>query len=550
MSKVNGQSAAACVRRKHVRVAKDLLLYSATVLISCLYIAKGRLSNFSERLAGSTISDSGFVAGRIVVQRLDGLSPFRPGLLSSIGWPSGIENRAYINYTAPLSVATNYLLAGWTGPQNNQILFSILGMMITGLCIGLVVQHLTSSRLLASVAVVLVISSSAMLHWAQEVPSYTYIGILIALIFFCIKAVEEQSTHSILISGLLGVLSVLWLPYFALFALICLAGVCIAGMITGKPKTFSTMVKISLLTSVGFTPYSVVWCFYRDKLPARSFTESRTRGVSLKALFDFNSYFYLGITTCLICLVLLMCTFRKSIRETVIKHRTSCCFLQSSALIILICVVFLGPQQALGVPLPAMLIPKLVPWFRHGVYSSHLIQILIVLIPLIIAQHMFTSKKTKVFFVSILFLMVATDGFRQDMSGGDRLLTRVVIEKAIEVLATKPVRPVANFPWELSSEFGNNSDATPCLRQAVHKMPLVNTCDYDEPATPLIVSIQHASTCDKLEILQDASVGYLVVDFSSSQPLLSACLLTAQLNGKISLISQAGEVKVWQLSSK
>jgi hypothetical protein len=191
----------------------------------------------------------------------------------------------------------------------------------------------------------------------------------------------------------------------------------------------------------------------------------------------------------------------------------------------------------------------MVPWFRHGVYSAHLIQILIVLITLIIAKHVFKSKRMKSFFVLILLVTVAIDGFRQDMSGGDRLLTRVVREEAIRVLATKAVKPVAHFPWELSSEFGSNSDATPCLRMAVHKMPLVNTCDYDEPATSLISSIQNSSTCDKLKILAEAKVGYLIVDFSSSQPLLSACLLNARLAGSVALVSESGEVKVWQLLS-
>jgi hypothetical protein len=388
-----------------------------------------------------------------------------------------------------------------------------------------------------------------MAHWAQEAPSYTYIGILIGLIFLSVKAIETRSFKSIFLSAILGILSILWLQYFALFALICLAGVCIAGTLLAKQKTILTTTKILLLTSFGFAPYLIIWWFYRDELPARTFAESRTRGITADALFDSNSYFYLGAATCVILLVMLMWTSRKVNRETIIQDKISLYFLLSSAFIILICLVFLGPQQAFGVPLPAVLIPKMVPWFRHGVYSAHLIQILIVLITLIIAKHVFKSKRMKSFFVLILLVTVAIDGFRQDMSGGDRLLTRVVREEAIRVLATKAVKPVAHFPWELSSEFGSNSDATPCLRMAVHKMPLVNTCDYDEPATSLISSIQNSSTCDKLKILAEAKVGYLIVDFSSSQPLLSACLLNARLAGSVALVSESGEVKVWQLLS-
>jgi hypothetical protein len=41
---------------------------------------------------------------------------------------------------------------------------------------------------------------------------------------------------------------------------------------------------------------------------------------------------------------------------------------------------------------------------------------------------------------------VEIDGFRRDVSGGDRCLTRVVREKIIE-LANKPIRPVAKFPF-------------------------------------------------------------------------------------------------------
>ena len=122
-------------------------------------------------------------------------------------------------------------------------------------------------------------------------------------------------------------------------------------------------------------------------------------------------------------------------------------------------------------------------------------------------------------------------------------------EKAIVELAGRPIRPVANFPWELSSEFGGNSDSIPCLMSAIHKMPLVNTCDYDEPATPLILTVQQASTCDKLEILKEIGVGYLIVNFSSQQPLLAVCLLSEMADGKISLISESGDVKVWEFLS-
>ena len=524
-------------------------MYIAIVLLSVCFIARGRISHFSERLVGSSISDSGFIAGRLVVQRLDGYSPFKAGLLHSIGWPGGIENRAIVNYTAPLSVASNYLLAGWTSPEQSQILFSIFGMIITGLCIGLVIQRTTSSHLLASIGVLMVTSSSAMLHWAQEVPSYTFIGLLIGLIFFSIKAVEEPSTLSILLAASFGIVSVLWAQYFALFAFISLAGVGITGLAMSKRRIYLTLAKITLLTSLGLAPYLIIWLFYRDDLPVRVFSESRTRGITINALFSYNSYFYVGSGICSICLLLLMFTFKKSLREKVKKDTVSWRLLQSSVATVLICLIFLGQQRAFGVSLPASLIPTLVPWFRHGVYASHLIQILLVLILLVLTNHFLKAKSSKIFFVSILLLTVGIDGFRQDFSGGDRLLTRVVREKAIVELAGRPIRPVANFPWELSSEFGGNSDSIPCLMSAIHKMPLVNTCDYDEPATPLILTVQQASTCDKLEILKEIGVGYLIVNFSSQQPLLAVCLLSEMADGKISLISESGDVKVWEFLS-
>jgi len=534
---------------KLLKTLRNFALLVAIVLTSLLYFARGRLSHFSERLNGSSISDSGFIAGRLVVQRHDGLSPFTPGLLNSIGWPDGIRNRATINYTAPLSVLTNYLLAGWTSPELGQILFAIFGVIVTGLCVGLVVVSTTSSRLFACIAVLMATSGSAMLHWAQEVPSYTYVGLLIGLIFFSVKAVDEPSPHSIFRAGLFGILSVLWTQYFALFAVICLANVAINGWVMAKEKVFSTLSKITLLTTFGMTPYLIIWVFYRDDLPVRSFEESKTRGLTIRALFDSKSYFYLGGAICLICLALLARTYGKTVREKVTRDDVSFSFLQTIIFTFLSSIVFLGPQQLFGFPLPAVLIPKLAPWFRHGVYVAHLLQILIILILLILAKQIFVSRPAKIIFVSILLLTVGIDGFRQDMSGGDRLLTRVIKEKAIMELVNKPIKPVANFPWELSSEFGGNSDAIPCLMLAIHKMPLVNTCDYDEPATQLVLSVQQASTCDKLEILKDAGVGYLIVNFSSAQPILSACLLSLLADHKIAPVSEYGDVKVWEFLS-
>lgn len=351
--------------------------------------------------------------------------------------------------------------------------------------------------------------------------------------------------EAFLLLGRLRFFSVLWLQYFALFAFICMEGVGITGFVVGKQKVFSTFVKILILPAIGMVPWLIIYCFYRGNLPERAFTESRTRGLTLMALFDTNSYFYLGYAASAICLVYLFCIFRKRIRKKIFEDEESSFVMLSSVSIILICVIFLGPQQAFGIPLPATLLPTLVPWFRHGVYSAHLIQILLVVILMLLTKHIFSSQTLKIFFLAILLFMVGADGFRQDMSGGDRLLTRVASEKAIEVLASKPIRPVAHFPWELSSEFANNSDAIPCLMQAVHKMPLVNTCDYDEPATPLISAVQISDTCGKLNILRDAGVGFLIVYFSSGQPLLSACLLTAMSDGKISQISESGDVKVW-----
>lgn len=514
-----------------------------TSVLSMMWFGAGRLNHLSERLSGSTVSDSGFLAGRFASLRSAELSPLSPSVLSNIGWPTGVVNRAHINWTAPLSVTSNFVLFEWAGPTASQIAFAMAGVILTATIVGLVATSVSESVVAGLLAAFLVTISSPMLHWAQEAPNYTYIGLLVLFWYCLLDAILSDAPRKAHLAGISGLTATLWLQYFGLFVWLILVFTTLAHVSKSRYKVGRTIRVVVPYLLVALVPYVFVYLNHPDSIPRRDSEESAVRHLSLERILSHASYFYLGwalLATALTLMVVTQYTRRKRPMRT-----QECSVISSICLMFVGFFIALGPQRAGLIPLPSQIIPHLVPQFRHGIYSAHLLQALMSVLVALLCAAAVQRRLFRVVLVVVVALAAAADGFRQDMSGGDRLLQLVVTPPAVQVLSQYPKGPIANFPWEMSSEFGSNADATPCLRQAVTGMPLVNTCDYDEPPTPLIRQVQSVETCEKLRVLRDAGVKYMIVDFSSMQPQLMRCLSDAPYALPI---SSSGDVTVWGLA--
>jgi hypothetical protein len=511
-------------------------------LVSLFWITRDRLSDISERLPGSTTSDSGFLAGRFASLRDAGLTPITPARLVNIGWPYGVENRAHINWTAPLSVMTNFLFFSWAGPTANQVFFAVTGVLFTAAAVSYVTFRLSGSWYAGLLAAFFAAISSPMLHWAQEAPNYTYIGIVVLFHFSLSEALRQNSKRLSVLSGVLGLVATLWLQYFALFVGLIIAAHTISMTLSRQQVRNKALLTTLAIWLPGFVPYLVVKFGFSDAVPTRTSSEAVARSLSISSALTPSSYLYIGgiLTISMVALSVMYLKHETRSMDTAISS-----FLRATFLTVFLAALFLGPSSAGLIPLPGKLIPILIPQFRHGMYSAHLIQSFF---SVCMATFIIVVSKSTIIRLALIcpiLIFGALDGMRINRSGGDRLLNQVTQESAITVLAGMPRGPVANFPWELSSEFGSNSDATPCLRQAVTHMPVVNVCDYDEPATPLIRKVRKAGSCSKLEILREAGVRYVIVDFTSVQPQLSTCLIN---DAGVRQLAASGDVTVWQLT--
>jgi len=512
-------------------------------LVSLFWITRDRLTDISERLSGSTTSDSGFLAGRFASLRDAGLTPITPARLFNIGWPYGVENRAHINWTAPLSVMTNFLFFSWAGPTANQVFFAGTGVLFTAGAVSYVVFRLSGSWNAGMIGAFFATVSSPMLHWAQEAPNYTFIGIVVLFFYFLSEALRKNSVRLSVVAGALGLVATLWLQYFALFVGLIIAVHTISLVVLREKGRLRVLLTTLAIWLSGFTPYLVVKLGFPDAVPSRSTSEAAVRSLSFSTTLTSGSYFYVGWVLVGSVLFLSTIYLGRWSRETEPAIAT---FVRATFLTVLLAAVFLGPSSVGPIPLPGKLIPTLIPQFRHGMYSAHVIQSLLSVCVASLVIAVSKSKMIRLALIAPILVLGTLDGMRVDRSGGDRLLNQVPRETAVAVLAHLPKAPVANFPWELSSEFGSNSDATPCLRQAVTHMPVVNVCDYDEPPTPLIRAVIKAESCRKLGILRRAGVRYVIVDFTSAQPQLSSCLAN---DTSVRQLAASGDVTVWEFSS-
>jgi hypothetical protein len=529
---------------RSVHTAIFLISVSSTSIVFGLFFGD-RFNQLSNRLPGSTYSDSGFLAGRFVSMRESGLNPFAQGKLMAIGWPSGINNRAPINYTAPLSVLVNFYGFAWAGPIAQHLLFSILGVLVSGICVAAVVRKHTNSYSLAMAASVATVAGSPMLHWAQEAPNYAYVGMLILFMDYACEAVNNASKRNITKSIGLFLICFWWLQYFALFSVFILFSVVVVSIAQKRRVSFDFLAWHAVALFVGIMPYIGVKILLPSAVPNRLETDRSPFALNLKEILSTDSYFYIGRAIAIsFCGFFILWTSKKLCSKTFLQSLS--CVVWSGLVTTVFCFLFLGNWNHEPFQYTSQLISTLVPQFRHGKYSAHLIQMILIVCICELIQR--TNKRW--FVVPLLALTFSSltliDGMRQDFSGGDRLLQLVKTPLAVEILTQYPKGPVANFPWELSSEFGSTSDATPCLRQAVTHQPVVNVCDYDEPPTRLIQQVQLTSSCNKLGILRSAGVKYLIVDFSSNQPALMNCI---ELNRSVQLLAYSDDVTVWQFLS-
>ncbi len=527
-----------------VHISTFLISVTSTSIVFGVSFGE-RFNQLSNRLPGSAFSDSGFLAGRFVSMRESGLNPFALGNLTAIGWPYGVNNRAPINYTAPLSVLVNFFGFAWAGPISQHLLFSILGVLVSGVCVAVVVRKHTNSFALSMAASLATVTGSPMLHWAQEAPSYAYIGLLVVLLDYACEAVNNVSIRNNAKSIGCFLICFWWLQYFALFSVILLLSVVIVSIAQNRRAPFNFLTWHVVALFVGIVPYVGVRIFTPSAVPNRLNTDGSALALNLNEIISTDSYFYIGRAIVVgFGLFIFLWISKKHFSKSNLQSLS--CAAWSGLVAIVLCLLFLGNWNEGPFLFTSRWISTLVPQFRHGKYSAHLIQIVLIFCICELIQR--TNKRLFVVHLLALTLMSVTliDGMRQDFSGGDRLLQLVKTPSAVELLAQYPKGPVANFPWELSSEFGATSDATPCLRQAVTHKPVVNVCDYDEPPTRLIQQVQLTSSCNKLGVLKSAGVKYLIVDFSSNQPVLMNCI---KLNKSIKLIATSDDVTVWQFLS-
>ena len=347
-------------------------IYTGTFLISIAstimiygWFFRDRFNQLSNRLPGSTISDSGFLAGRFVSMRESGLNPFAQGKLTAIGWPTGVNNRAPINITAPLSVLVNFYGFAWAGANAQHLLFSILGILLSGFCVAMVVRKHVNSYSLAMVASLATVTGSPMLHWAQEAPSYGYIGFLVLLMDYASEAMTNESRKNNAKSVGCFLICFWWLQYFALFSVFILLSVVIVSIAQKRrmSSTFLAWHVIALI--VGILPFIVVKIFMPSAAPNRLETEGSALALDLKVLLVTDSYFYIGRAIVLFFVVFfLLWASRKMFSKT---HIESLGYAAWSGLVtVVICWLFLGPWNNGPFQYISHWVSAMVPQFRHG----------------------------------------------------------------------------------------------------------------------------------------------------------------------------------------
>jgi hypothetical protein len=333
------------------------------------------------------------------------------------------------------------------------------------------------------------VAGSPMLHWAQEAPSYAYVGLLVLFIDYACEAVNNASKRNIAKSVGCFLICFWWLQYFALFSVFILFSVVVVSIAQKRRVSFDFLAWHVVALFVGIMPYVGVKTLLPSAVPNRLETDRSALALNLNEIFSTDSYFYIGRAIVIsFGVFVILWTSKKLFSKTFLQSLS--CVAWSGLVTIVFCLLFLGNWNHGPFQYTSQWVSTVVPQFRHGKYSAHLIQIILIVCICELIQR--TNKKW--FVVSLLALTVSSltliDGMRQDFSGGDRLLQLIKTPLAVKTLAQYPKGPVANFPWELSSEFGSTSDATPCLRQAVTHQPVVNVCDYDEPPTRLVQQVQ------------------------------------------------------------
>jgi hypothetical protein len=500
------------------------------------------------RMPGSSVSDSAFNAARNSTTKIAGEGPFSAATITTIGWPDGIALRGQMNLTTALSSGINHLWTGLLDPWEVQWWIGFIGVFLTGVVIATIVRIETRSPTFSLLALPMVSLSAASFHWWQETPEYTHVWLSVLALYLIARAFRNESSGLAIVGGITSAVAMLWVPYFVLWVGVGGVVLFLLALLRDPRKAFCIVKRILILPIAVLCIFIYVRATASSLVPVRSASEAEMFALRFTTIFGDNSYFYVAPLLVVVLLALIVTRLAFSKFQIEVRSRLSPWLIDSGVSLVVLVILSMPPRIS-GVPTPGIIVPSLVPQFRHGDYVSHLFQVGCVLATLVILSTLGIQRSSRAVaaLLTLPILAFATiDGARKDRSGGERWMNSVYLPEAVSILNELPPGPVVNYPWDISWEVGNTSDATPCFRQWYLQMPLVNMCDYSTDPTPTIVRLRVQPPCSQVATLYSLGVRYIFIDFVDIQPRLTSCLGEWSEIGRAQLIFTEGNTSIWE----